>query len=892
MSVLNDLTYEVSQILKSYGKTLILYDDNGNEIYDAKNATRIYAQPENILLAFSEGSNDDVTNDIDEIKIYMSDTVEINEILKMLTSLRHTSNRFGYVLTIKQYGKKVTPKDFILGKLDESKLYGSTNDISYQDVGNIKIVVEHDKPIDPFKRGSRSRSISQIYIENLDTNERFRMKSKSLNSARAMARHVGNGGHTTDNIGMFIENIAQEYTAVKKFKSLCDKSTFDASSYKTNAIRRINEIKNTFSIIQGGRNYKKYYDMISKGIFEYNSNTAFSDIQEQFDFDVSFIEPYFLSISGGRNTEFPVIIVSDVGSLMGDIKSLTKYKNYIDFECSNLNNSISVFNPNCFAEVLHICEELGITYELETIIEDNNMNEEKYSVGYSLPTTVKRDSLLSSISDDFSYSPEEVFPVGTTKIGFADKGIFDSLKDYIETMDPYAKESNINENHIIECDDTDEDQETIEQEPVEESTIDVSPKNKTIDIEVFEDLINFVSEYNPDVFLKEAGMNIPGFGDVENAIHNSADLFNINEFKTYYDTEFMTTSEVVEAIEDYLFDKVLSENPKLASQHIEKEMFNDVANGICKRYSRSLKESSIIDVIESMDIGSLIKEYTKDEFESKLYEFVMANVQTSEISEENIMNVLNQYSGILDPIFEAYSDEMHDIRTHGLNKGQLVMTPVGKGTIIGTSLTKRKTTIVQVELQDGSVDDFADVDVVPITKKEKVMAKTKATLGTNQKISDNFGVNPDGSIRNTFEESEEEITLDQIIPEFNNDPEYGGYLVKVAQKCGGELDVDFIDDKIIDFMQREDLNASEEEIMDMRNKLIDIYTNMGFEVSNIEATEDEDVVNTDYQTSILGDIESDRIYNPHQHDFNSPVTGDQADQISRLKALAGLSRTA
>ena len=76
--------------------------------------------------------------------------------------------------------------------------YGSLK-TSYQPLDNVKLVVKHTKPVNEEIRGSRSRNISKIFIQANE--ERFLFPSKNLQGARAMARHIYNGGVMHDAIG-------------------------------------------------------------------------------------------------------------------------------------------------------------------------------------------------------------------------------------------------------------------------------------------------------------------------------------------------------------------------------------------------------------------------------------------------------------------------------------------------------------------------------------------------------------------------------------------------------------------------------------------------------------------------------------------------------------------
>ena len=88
-----------------------------------------------------------------------------------------------------------------LGEASLSRMSGSTK-TSYQTLESVKMIVRHRKPVAEEVRGSRSRQISAIFLEQ--AGERFRFPHNNLQGARAMARHMYEGGEMGDAIGTYI----------------------------------------------------------------------------------------------------------------------------------------------------------------------------------------------------------------------------------------------------------------------------------------------------------------------------------------------------------------------------------------------------------------------------------------------------------------------------------------------------------------------------------------------------------------------------------------------------------------------------------------------------------------------------------------------------------------
>jgi hypothetical protein len=112
--------------------------------------------------------------------------------------------------------------------MTESKLYG-TSKISYQDVGEARLVIKHNESIDQTSPTGRNRSIGRIYVES-PQGERFLYPYKHLSGARAMARHVAEGGNAYDDFGKHITSLSEELAKLRKFKNYMGRSSVMAES--------------------------------------------------------------------------------------------------------------------------------------------------------------------------------------------------------------------------------------------------------------------------------------------------------------------------------------------------------------------------------------------------------------------------------------------------------------------------------------------------------------------------------------------------------------------------------------------------------------------------------------------------------------------------------------
>ena len=99
----------------------------------------------------------------------------------------------------------------------ENRMYGS-NKISYQDLGEARLVVRHTQAVNPLVAAGRTMHIESIYIEN-SAGERFKYPFKHLNGARALAEHIKAGGNPYDGIGKHITGLSEELAQLRKFKN-------------------------------------------------------------------------------------------------------------------------------------------------------------------------------------------------------------------------------------------------------------------------------------------------------------------------------------------------------------------------------------------------------------------------------------------------------------------------------------------------------------------------------------------------------------------------------------------------------------------------------------------------------------------------------------------------
>ena len=148
-----------------------------------------------------------------------------------------------------------------IDKVSESNLFGTTK-TSFQSIGEARLVIKHSRPVDQSVAGGSTHRIESIFIESSE-GERFKYPIKHLNGARAMARHVSEGGKPFDSFGKYITGLSEELSKLKSFKTYMNRSNVMAEGlreYQDIVDERIDIIKNECLKLQRPTNYKDTFE--------------------------------------------------------------------------------------------------------------------------------------------------------------------------------------------------------------------------------------------------------------------------------------------------------------------------------------------------------------------------------------------------------------------------------------------------------------------------------------------------------------------------------------------------------------------------------------------------------------------------------------------------------
>ena len=264
MKNLNTISEDLFNKIRGRFPNLTIGDQNGNIVTEPAAARFFdfeYKEDGNSLGSISISLSEDDGISIIYSRDFINDQDKITQKnwYNFLKELREFAKKRLLNFDVRDINKtNLTKRDYKFlanrsrdGQMTESKLYG-TSRISYQKVGEARIVIKHTESINQESATGRTQKIGKIYIESAD-GERFRYPFKHLSGARAMARHVAEGGNTYDDFGKHIVGLSEEMGKLRKFKNYMGRSAVMAESlagYVDVVKERISTVKKTIASLQ------------------------------------------------------------------------------------------------------------------------------------------------------------------------------------------------------------------------------------------------------------------------------------------------------------------------------------------------------------------------------------------------------------------------------------------------------------------------------------------------------------------------------------------------------------------------------------------------------------------------------------------------------------------
>ena len=241
--------------------------------------------------------------------------------------------------------------------MSESSMYGSKT-VSYQKLMDTRLIIKHSQAVmDDTQPGARTRNISGLFVENQD-GERFKYPFIHLAGARAMQRHVANGGVPYDELGESITKMSEEIAQLKSFGNYVvrnDLMNSDTNSVVERSTEFLNHLREQIKALSKQSHYEAYKENFQA----YDSEEIPQDVVE--DFKQKFT---VRSFKEDIATVFPVLYrLMKEGSTIGydDIVAMTQE------EINNEDLTVETEDNDPFAQfenwVMGLGEDSAVTSE-------------------------------------------------------------------------------------------------------------------------------------------------------------------------------------------------------------------------------------------------------------------------------------------------------------------------------------------------------------------------------------------------------------------------------------------------------------------------------------------------------------------------------------------------
>jgi hypothetical protein len=139
---------ETFQVLRSYEYEVVLYDDDGNQVFEPNEARRLFAKPENLLISIVDDGEDS------SVRCYLSKSTDVESVMGLIDALRSMATKYNMTFHVRKYERVLSPKDFSTRasvtehKRTEMKivehLYGTSRS-SYLKLENARMVIRHSE---------------------------------------------------------------------------------------------------------------------------------------------------------------------------------------------------------------------------------------------------------------------------------------------------------------------------------------------------------------------------------------------------------------------------------------------------------------------------------------------------------------------------------------------------------------------------------------------------------------------------------------------------------------------------------------------------------------------------------------------------------------------------
>jgi hypothetical protein len=207
----------------------------------------------------------------------------------------------------------------------ENKMFGTAK-ISYQNLGEARLIVKHSQPINQELAAGRTMHIEHIYVEN-SQGERFKYPYKHLPGARALAEHVKHGGNPYDSIGKHITSLSEELAQLRKFKGYVSRTPVVSESMGAingQVIDRIDELKKQVQQLQRPAYYETFAESFEDSEYKMIPEDVMTDWVDRltirtFNEDLKSVFPFIYRLVGESGAPVKTLSADDLLGETSDV---------------------------------------------------------------------------------------------------------------------------------------------------------------------------------------------------------------------------------------------------------------------------------------------------------------------------------------------------------------------------------------------------------------------------------------------------------------------------------------------------------------------------------------------------------------------------------------------
>lgn len=220
---------DIFNYFKSIGFKAKMYDESGSaSVLTPDESEYMYFEQDttSYMVVFDE------TGTYKHLYVYKA--VSDNEFREILVTMKKIANRAGYSVTVKNFARKIRPKEFSYiareresnETVKESFAVKGFKKTSHFTKENARVIVKHRDYIDETKQYPNSRKIKEIFVETKQ-GEKRKVPYGNLTLGKAIATYINYGGTLYDPIVDQLVSVGQDIGGIGglEFSESCSKET-------------------------------------------------------------------------------------------------------------------------------------------------------------------------------------------------------------------------------------------------------------------------------------------------------------------------------------------------------------------------------------------------------------------------------------------------------------------------------------------------------------------------------------------------------------------------------------------------------------------------------------------------------------------------------------------